>query len=222
MQYLYKCRAIILLCFLVLLQLSGCATYTALKKVAPNEKIVGYNSVYVVPEKEVIFNFIVRVKENQKEEIWCGKLPLEKIMEYSKAINLSIPWNSAESEAFYNSLPHISGSHYNLTKSKCSYSDIDKIPYHEWGIGWIGEEILLWEKNAPVKFISPKFTGRKMDYGYMVFNKGGDLKVTKIEFPLPVDVYDIKKIVFLPAYIVFDIIMIPVYLFFILFGPGHF
>jgi hypothetical protein len=222
MQYLYKYYGLILLCILVPLQLSACATYTALKKVEPKEKILGYNSVYVSPEKEVIFNFVVRVKETQKEEIWCGKLPLEKILEYSNAVNQSIPWNSDESEAFYNSLPHLSDSHYNLTKSKCLCSDTDKIPYHEWGIGWIGEETLLWEKSAPVKFISPKFSIREMDYGYMVFNKAGELKVTKIELPLPVDVYDMKKIVLLPAYIVFDIVMTPVYLFFILFGPGHF
>lgn len=181
------------------LPLSGCATYGALQKVEPQEKLLRYDSVCISQKNELTFNFTVSLKETQKEEDWCAKMPMEKIIGYSTAVNEAIPWNSPASEAFYNSLYAISAWNYALIKSQCSCSDIDKIPYREIGIGWLGEEIVFWEKSAPIKFISPKSFVRKMDYGYIVLKTAepiGKMKVTKIELPLPVDVYDMKKITF--------------------------
>jgi hypothetical protein len=218
-------------------QLSGCyATYGALKKVEPKEQISKFDSIFISQHKDISFNFVVqtnipaisagqaRVKEPRIEEVWCAKLPLDKVIKNSKEVNQSIQWNSPESEAFYSTLNSISASDYTLIKSKCVSSTSDNIPIQEFGIGYIGEIISFWEKNAPVKFISPKLHMRQMDYGYMVLKTKEPIEkieVTKMELPLSAEVYDKKNIVLLPGYIVFDIIMSPVYLLFIVFGKGY-
>jgi hypothetical protein len=207
--------------------LTGCATWSALQKVEPPEKLLRYDSVCISEENELTFNFTVRLKDIQKEETWCAKLPLEKVIKYSTVVNETIPVNSSESEGFYNSLYAISASNYSIIKSNCSCANVNKIPYLYHGIGWTGEKILWGEKSAPIKFILPQIHVRKMDYGYIVFKAIttepiGTIKVTKIELPLPEYVYDTGKIVLLPFYIVFDIALTPVYLFFIIFGKGYF
>ncbi len=64
----------------------------------------------------------------------------------------------------------------------------------------------------------------KNDYGYIVINIAGpkkNIKATKIELPLPYQVYDKKKIALMPVSVVVDTVMLPVYLFLIVFEKGY-
>jgi len=224
-RYLFSIRFFFIIISLQMI-FSGCSyTRTALKKIDPPAKISKFESICLSEQNELIFNFKVRLKEeNYKEKIWSAKLDAEKAYKHSIVIDKPLPPICTRNHKYYKELEHslknmyaMSASNYSVSKLDCP-CEFNKIPFREWSYGPISHELKSldskYREDIPrIKFVSPKSSFRVMDCGYLVFNTlkpTGNYKVTKIELPLPYKVYNKKKIALLPYYFVLDIITFPI------------
>lgn len=198
---------------LLLLIVTGCCyTRNSLKKIDPPAKISKFESVWLSERNEFIFNFRVRLtEENNKEEVWCAKLIAEKAYEHSIMIDKPLPQMFRQYhqnlESSLKNMHAMSDSNYSISQSEC-IGENTIVPC----LGWKGD--LSYElKHLDLQF-SPKimFIYNPSDYGYIIDSRESaeHYRITKIELPLPYKVYNKDKIALLPLYIVFDILTFPI------------
>lgn len=111
--------------------LTGCmATQKALRKVDADRQFLGYESVYISKDMDIVVNYKVRFNKHGRftgtDETWCARLPLEETYNQSRFVAevTMLPYNRAtnslikESSDQYNNVGKVRTSLYISTDDK--------------------------------------------------------------------------------------------------------